>query len=297
MRNSGELCVQAAPTDGVGYIHVGIHDGTVIAPPDIPARSRSLEQPETTHSQALIVPPTHLSIQPELHSKGTERKVNARDVFWLTLVMAAACGVGALPFFFISNVSIAWAGMANAVACGVMLAASFDLLHEAEGYASAPLVLGLVVGCLFIKFMQDWLHQYEDVKFEGFSGANAKKILLFIGIMAAHAVGEGSGVGARPRMHCSFCFAGGAPCQADAAHFTACDEAVTRTHRHRRVCYARQNSGAYTSRAYCRRVVLRPPRLVARLAGHAGHRPAQHTGGPRRGHGARCARQHAPQGA
>jgi zinc transporter ZupT len=121
--------------------------------------------------------------------------VNVSDVFWMTLVMAAACGLGALPFFFIENISSVWAGMANAVACGVMLAASFDLLHEAEGYQSVPLVFGLVAGCLFIKVMQDWLHQYEDVKFEGFSGANAQKILLFIGIMAAHAVGEGSGVG------------------------------------------------------------------------------------------------------
>jgi hypothetical protein len=125
-----------------------------------------------------------------------ERKVNASDVFWMTLVMAAACGLGAVPFFFIEKLSKVWAAMANAVACGVMLAASFDLLHEAEGYGSVPLILGLVVGCLFIKFMQDWLHGYEDIKFEGFSGANAQKITLFVGIMAAHAIGEGSGVGA-----------------------------------------------------------------------------------------------------
>lgn len=114
----------------------------------------------------------------------------------MTTVMAAACGLGAVPFFFIEKLSKGWAAMANAVACGVMIAASFDLLHEAEGYGTAPLILGLVTGCLFIKFMQDWLEQYEDVKFQDLRGADAHKILLFVGIMAAHAVGEGSGVGA-----------------------------------------------------------------------------------------------------
>jgi hypothetical protein len=83
-----------------------------------------------------------------------ESKVNVRDVFWMTTVMAAACGLGAMPFFFIEKLSKGWAALANAVACGVMIAASFDLLHEAESYGPAPLILGLVVGCLFIKHMQ-----------------------------------------------------------------------------------------------------------------------------------------------
>ena len=127
-----------------------------------------------------------------------DSRVNVSDVFWMTTVMAAACGLGAIPFFFIDKLSKGWAAMANAVACGVMIAASFDLLHEAEGYGTAPLILGLVTGCLFIKFMQDWLEQYEDVKFQDLRGADAHKILLFVGIMAAHAVGEGSGVGVSP---------------------------------------------------------------------------------------------------
>lgn len=201
--------MQAAPADSVSYIHVGIHDGTVVAPPDMHTLSRTPSEASVVHSQALPVPPPARPLGELARGDAmAERKVNVSDVFWMTLVMAAACGVGALPFFFISNVSSAWAGMANAIACGVMLAASFDLLHEAEGYASVPLVLGLIGGCLFIKFMQDWLHQYEDVKFEGFSGANAKKILLFIGIMAAHAVGEGSGVGAPRRVRLQVVLAG-----------------------------------------------------------------------------------------
>ena len=36
---------------------------------------------------------------------------------------------------------------------------------------------------------------YEDVKFESLRGADARKIVLVLGIMGAHALGEGSGVG------------------------------------------------------------------------------------------------------
>ena len=41
----------------------------------------------------------------------------------------------------------------------------------------------------------EWLHQFEDVRFEGLQGASARKTLLLVGVMAAHALGEGSGVG------------------------------------------------------------------------------------------------------
>jgi zinc transporter ZupT len=135
------------------------------------------------------------------HAGPTDRRVGAGDVFWMTTVMAAACGIGALPFFFIDELSKGWAALANAVACGVMLAASFDLVHESDGHGSLPLIVGLISGCVFIKVLQDWLHQYEGVKFEGFTGANAQKILLFVGIMAAHAIGEGCGVGAPHLCH------------------------------------------------------------------------------------------------
>lgn len=53
----------------------------------------------------------------------------------------------------------------------------------------------LTAGALFIRLSQDWLSQFEDVKFEGLQGANAKKTLLLVAVMAAHALGEGSGVG------------------------------------------------------------------------------------------------------
>lgn len=55
-----------------------------------------------------------------------------------------AAGLGALPFFFVRSMSAETTGLATAVACGVMLAASFDLVHdgawEPECLASRPVL-------------------------------------------------------------------------------------------------------------------------------------------------------------
>ena len=54
---------------------------------------------------------------------------------------------------------------------------------------------GWRAGSLFIWMSQRYLEQFEDVRFETLRGANARKVVLMVGIMAAHALGEGSGVG------------------------------------------------------------------------------------------------------
>ena len=55
--------------------------------------------------------------------------------------------------------------------------------------------MGNCAGAVFISTSQQWLEKFEDVRFQGLQGINARKILLMIGIMAAHAFGEGAGVG------------------------------------------------------------------------------------------------------
>lgn len=47
--------------------------------------------------------------------------------------LRAPPAAGALPFFFVKELSTQMAGLATAVACGVMFACSFDLVHSGEG--------------------------------------------------------------------------------------------------------------------------------------------------------------------
>ena len=71
-------------------------------------------------------------------------------VFIMTLLMASASGLGALPYFFVGTLSKEWGALANALACGVMLAASFDLVHEGEPYGASLVLLGMVLGAVLV---------------------------------------------------------------------------------------------------------------------------------------------------
>ncbi|KAI3430545.1 hypothetical protein D9Q98_005138 [Chlorella vulgaris] len=113
----------------------------------------------------------------------------------MTFVMAAAAGLGALPFFFVRSMSEAATGLATAVACGVMLAASFDLVHDGQQYGAGLTVAGLLLGGAFIRWVQQQLAAYEDIQFGDLQGSSARKTVLMVGIMAAHALGEGCAVG------------------------------------------------------------------------------------------------------
>ncbi|KAI3978286.1 hypothetical protein MKX01_021768 [Papaver californicum] len=127
--------------------------------------------------------------------KDTSSKVFVFTVAWLTLAMAAATGLGAVPFFFV-ELDPQWAGICNGMAAGVMLAASFDLIQEGQTHGSGTwVVTGILAGGIFILLCKKFLEHYGDVSMLDIKGADARKVVLVIGIMTLHSFGEGSGVG------------------------------------------------------------------------------------------------------
>lgn len=82
--------------------------------------------------------------------KGTYSRVSVSAVALFTLVMAAATGLGAVPFFFV-ELDPHWAGICNGMAAGVMLAASFDLIQEGQEHGAGNwVVIGILAGGIFI---------------------------------------------------------------------------------------------------------------------------------------------------
>ena len=117
-------------------------------------------------------------------------------VLGCTFLMALATGLGSVPFYFTAKLSKFSEGVAQSAAVGVMIAASYSLIHESEGLGNAWLVLGLLSGMVFIDKSQKFLDRHEEhLEFSGLRGLDAKKVVLFLGIMTLHAVGEGCGVG------------------------------------------------------------------------------------------------------
>lgn len=86
----------------------------------------------------------------EFQSQSAEVSVDISSgtVLLMTLFMAGAAGLGTIPFFFTGKLSKEVAALANAVACGVMIACSFDLIHEGQPYGGNLVIAGVVLGKL-----------------------------------------------------------------------------------------------------------------------------------------------------
>ncbi|KAI8103521.1 hypothetical protein M9435_004858 [Picochlorum sp. BPE23] len=120
---------------------------------------------------------------------------NLLQVTVLTVGMALSAGIGAIPFFLVKSLSPTMNGLATAIASGVMFAASFDLVHEGQPYGAFMVLVGILAGTVFIQVIKNALDGMEDVHFGHLHGKRAKRLILIVGIMAAHAIGEGCGVG------------------------------------------------------------------------------------------------------
>jgi ZIP family zinc transporter len=116
-------------------------------------------------------------------------------VFIAATITAVFTGIGALPFFFVKNISGTFLGAASAAAAGLMLGASLGLIYEGFQMSGIRLVIGIVLGILLIVIARYFLegHDPDFAELEG--NADAMKILLIVGIMTVHSFAEGIGVG------------------------------------------------------------------------------------------------------
>ncbi|NBB70730.1 MAG: ZIP family metal transporter [Alphaproteobacteria bacterium] len=116
-------------------------------------------------------------------------------VFFAALVTAIATGLGALPLLAVKHLSPRVLALANAAAAGLMLAACYGLIVEGFAFDGRRTLAGIVAGLVFIVAAGRLLHRHENVSVAEVTGADAKRILLIVGIMTLHSAAEGVGVG------------------------------------------------------------------------------------------------------
>jgi len=118
---------------------------------------------------------------------------------WIVLLAAfataLATGLGALPFVFVPVMSRHWLGISNAVAGGVMLAASVSLVQEGARYSWPRVGLGALAGVVFIVVVRKLLHDRQELEVGALRGADALKAFVIVAVMTAHSFTEGVGVG------------------------------------------------------------------------------------------------------
>jgi len=116
-------------------------------------------------------------------------------IFLYASFTAIATGFGALPFLFVKQFSKKYLGLANAIAAGLMLAASFGLIYQGTEHDASRTVIGVLAGLVFIVFSHRLLDRYKNIRIGSLDGLDAKKALLLVGIMTVHSFAEGVGVG------------------------------------------------------------------------------------------------------
>ena len=118
------------------------------------------------------------------------------QVFVFALLTAVATGLGALPFAFVKDLTRRWLGASNALAAGLMLAASFGLLYEGVTHGLGRTLAGALTGLVFIVGVRKLLQRDEHpAVFAGMGELDARKALLMVGVMTMHSFTEGVGVG------------------------------------------------------------------------------------------------------
>ena len=117
-------------------------------------------------------------------------------VFLYALTTALATGLGALPFAFARDLTRRWLGASNALAAGLMLAASFGLLYEGVDHGLSGTLAGAAAGLAFIVLVRKLLQGDEHpAVFAGMSNMDARKALLVVGVMTMPSFTEGVAVG------------------------------------------------------------------------------------------------------
>src|SRR5215213_10102385 len=117
-------------------------------------------------------------------------------VFLLALLTAVATGLGALPFLLFQNPTRSWLGVSNALAAGLMLAASLGLVYEGLAYGLWRTALGILLGLLFIVVTRRLIQREEHpAVFAGMGALDSRKALLMVGVMTLHSFTEGVAIG------------------------------------------------------------------------------------------------------
>lgn len=182
--------------------------------------------PPTTHSVSNTIPSDTDSIinndegtsstipNDKILFSSTETTTNTATtelVFWYSWLTAMSTGLGVLPFIFHRIPSNYVLGIANAIASGMMISASIRLCVEGVeqnilgeinlvnlsviNYSLLTVIIGFGGGMFFMYLSKYYLDAQEDLKFSGFSGLDAQKIVLILSVMTLHSATEGIGIG------------------------------------------------------------------------------------------------------
>lgn len=122
-------------------------------------------------------------------------EVSWSSVLFISTITAIATGLGAVPFVFKRSIKKKILGYANAMAAGLMFAASCRLVNEGTSESLWKTVVGFIIGLVLIHVINKRLSENKKFEIGNLQGVNALKALMIVGVMTIHSFAEGIGVG------------------------------------------------------------------------------------------------------
>lgn len=116
-------------------------------------------------------------------------------VFVAALITALATGLGAVPFLFVKSMSRRWEAIGNAIAAGLMIAASLGLIKEGLSQGALRTLAGIGLGAVFMIYSHRVMRAQGHMTIGSLTAADTRKALLIVGVMTLHSAAEGVGVG------------------------------------------------------------------------------------------------------
>eukprot|EP00567_Pseudictyota_dubia_P013513 CAMPEP_0197446490 /NCGR_PEP_ID=MMETSP1175-20131217/11425_1 /TAXON_ID=1003142 /ORGANISM="Triceratium dubium, Strain CCMP147" /LENGTH=340 /DNA_ID=CAMNT_0042977615 /DNA_START=239 /DNA_END=1261 /DNA_ORIENTATION=- len=128
-----------------------------------------------------------------------------QHVWYFGWISALSTGLGVLPLVIAPKLDTFWVGVSNAIAAGMMVAASYSLMVEGCTFdepddisqlsSTARTFLGAGLGLAFIVGTKNFLEQHEELHIGSLAGADFRRVLLIIFVMTLHSFSEGVGIG------------------------------------------------------------------------------------------------------
>jgi len=116
-------------------------------------------------------------------------------VFLYSSLTALATGLGVIPLVFAKAIPTRLMSLASALASGLLLAATFQLINKGTAANAATTLIGIIVGLALITLSRKWLEGRASPDVGELAKADVLKAVVMVGVMTIHSFPEGIAVG------------------------------------------------------------------------------------------------------
>lgn len=116
-------------------------------------------------------------------------------VILYSALTAVATGLGVVPLVFSKAIPARLMSLASALASGLLLAATFQLIDKGTTDNSTTTIVGIIVGLVLIFISRKWLEGRASADVGELEKADVLKAVILVGVMTIHSFPEGTALG------------------------------------------------------------------------------------------------------